>query len=92
MCENKELEHKEKLISFPKFILDKLDEYKMKTGISSTSYIRNSLIKQMVLDKLIYFKIEYVITKQEKQINKNSIPESLKYCDSEHCEVNYDKN
>lgn len=92
MIEKEEFEHREKLISFPNFILDKLDEYKQKTGISSTAYIRLALIKAMVLDKLIYFKTKYIITNQENQINKNSIPESLKYCDSEHCEVNYDKN
>jgi len=58
---------KEKLISFPKIILDKLDEYKTKTGINSTDYIRHALVRQMVLDKLIYFTTEYIKTKEIKK-------------------------
>jgi len=57
---------KEKLIAFPKVILDKLDEYKLKTGISSTTYIRTALVKRMIVDKLIFFSTTYIKIEDDK--------------------------
>ena len=53
-------EEKNKLIAFPKVILDKLEEYKEKTGISASAYIRNALVRQMIVDKLIFFTTKYI--------------------------------
>lgn len=50
------VETKDKLISFPKVVLDKLNVYKEKTGINSSSYIRNALIRQMIRDDMIDLK------------------------------------
>ncbi|MHA1408742.1 MAG: hypothetical protein ACTSQY_00240 [Candidatus Odinarchaeia archaeon] len=84
------MELKEKLISFPKEVLDKLDEYKQKTGISSTSYIRAAVIRSMIVDGLIFFKTKYVEVEKEsngKYVGMDYLPEELKYCDGDSCSV-----
>ena len=63
-------ETREKLMSFPKIILDELDKYKEMTGISSSAYIRIAVVKQMIWDKLIYFKTIDINDKTYKKIGK----------------------
>ena len=78
---------RDKLVNFPEFILDKLEEYRHNTGISASSYIKHAVVKQMVLDKLIYFKTEYITTiNKEPETVQNPIPEELKFCDGDKCE------
>lgn len=87
---------KDKLISFPKEILLVLDEYKKKTGIPATDYIRNCVCRKMIEEGLIYIEMKYIV--QEKKIenngNKASTLEAIeanKFCDGDSCEVDYSK-
>lgn len=89
------MEHKDKLISFPKVILDTLHEYKQKTGISASDYIRTSLIKQMILDELIWFKTKYIIQEVDKvtekevktYIDDSDARQVNSFCDGDKCEL-----
>lgn len=47
---------KDKSISFPKQILDALEEYKKKTGISASDYIRNATCRKMIEEGIIKIK------------------------------------
>lgn len=80
-------EIKNKQIGFPKFILDKLDEYKQETGINPTDYIRTALIRQMVVDKLIFFKTRYIEIKKIHEEKSITPPEGAKFCDGDKCEL-----
>jgi hypothetical protein len=75
--------NKDKLISFPEEILDVLEDYKQKTGIAATDYIRNALAKQMIIDKLIFFSTKYIEVEKEKQKKKTEQPIGAMYCDGD---------
>jgi len=47
---------KDKLISFPEEILDALEDYRKKTGIPATDYIRDAVCRKMIIDGLIMIK------------------------------------
>lgn len=51
---------KNKLIGFPKILLECLEEYKKKTGISISSYIKEAVSRKMIADGLIHIKIKYI--------------------------------
>jgi len=83
---------KDKLISFPEEVLDVLDEYKQKTGIPATDYIRLAVIKKMIEEKLIFIKTKYVNVNKEKEDNSKKIStldaiEANKFCDGDKCEL-----
>lgn len=86
------MEHKDKLISFPKVVLDTLEEYKRKTGISASDYIRRALIKQMILDQLIWFQTKYVILEKESNgealhLKELEAHQANSFCDGDKCEI-----
>ena len=57
---------KDKLIGFPKEILEALDEYKKKTGIAATDYIRTAVSRRMIVDGLISIKTKYITVEKER--------------------------
>lgn len=77
----------DKLITYPKELDEILKEYKEKTGISVTQYIRKALIKQMILDELIEFEKKTFVEE-----NGALQPKGEKYCDSASCEIKEFKN
>ena len=85
------MEMKNKLISFPKEVLDVLEDYKRKTGITASDYIRDATIRRMIVDGLIFFKIKYVDVNidgnGQKKSKDKSPPEEIKYCDGDRCEI-----
>jgi len=86
------MDMKDKLISFPEEILEVLEEYRQKTGIPATDYIRRAVLREMIADKLIFIKMKYITfeTKNEEEkepvINMDAI-ESNKFCDGDKCEI-----
>lgn len=88
-----ELKLKDKLIAFPVDVLDTLAEYKRKTGVSASNYIRNATIRKMIGDGLIWFKMNTVIIETEKNgkklIDQTDAIESNKFCDGDgdKCEL-----
>ena len=84
---------KDKLISFPEEILDVLDEYKQKTGIPATDYIRRAVVKQMIVEGMIFIKMKYIEVVEEKgnkgkKVNISDAIEANKFCDgTEKCEL-----
>lgn len=78
--------NKEKLLSFPEEILDVLADYKKKTGIPATDYIRDCVCRRMIVDGLIVIKTRpiYMNGKEEKI---EIMDEALKYCDGDKCEM-----
>ena len=88
-----ELKLKDKLIAFPMDVLDTLAEYKKKTGVSASNYIRNATIRKMIADGLIWFKMKTVIVETVKngkrlKIDETDAIESNKFCDSDgKCEM-----
>jgi len=87
---------KDKLISFPEEILIVLDEYKKKTGIPATDYVRRAVVKQMIVEGLIFIQTKYIIIEKDFKDNggKASMLEAIeanKFCDGDSCEVDYSK-
>lgn len=81
---------KDKLISFPEEILDKLEEYRQKTGIPATDYIRDCVCRKMIIDGLIFIKTRYIFIEKEengKKLLPNTPPEEIKFCDGDKCEI-----
>jgi len=82
---------KDKLVSFPEEILDILDEYKQKTGVPATDYIRLAVIKKMIEEKLIFIKVKYITIKKKGEddikLSKVEASELNKFCDGESCEI-----
>ncbi len=79
---------KDKLISFPEEILGVLDEYKQKTGIPATDYIRDCVCRKMIEDKLIMIKMKYINVSKEREDNGGKVSaeelaqiEANKFCD-----------
>lgn len=56
---------KNKLIGFPIEVLEALDEYRKKTGIAATDYIRDAVVRRMFMDELI--RVEVIIIKDERK-------------------------
>ncbi|MEE9439750.1 MAG: ribbon-helix-helix domain-containing protein [Saprospiraceae bacterium] len=81
--------NKDKLISFPEQILEKLEEYKQKTGIPATDYIRDCVARKMIGDGLIWINIKYVDVEVKRNGNKKKKPdmtdaiESNKFCSAD---------
>ena len=81
---------KDKIISFPEEILDALQEYKEKTGIPATDYIRSCVCRKMIQDGLIMIRTKYIDVNKEKVNNGkkvNAPPQEILFCDSEKCQV-----
>lgn len=83
------MEMKDKLISFPKEVLDALEEYKKRTGIPASHYIRNATIRSMIVDGLIFFKTKYIYIEDpgNGEKIKQAIPEEIKFCDGDKCMI-----
>ena len=84
--------NKSKLIDFPEEILDALAKYKTQTGISASDYIRNSVCRRMIRDKIIWLKtiIIEVNTKgngSKKSVDMTDAIEGNKFCDGASCEI-----
>lgn len=74
--------NKDKLISFPVEILEKLEEYKQKTGIPATDYIRDCVARKMIGDGLIWIKIRYIdveVERNSKDKKKPDITDAVEY-------------
>lgn len=87
-----ELKLKDKLIKFPEVVLDTLADYKGKTGVSASNYIRNAVIRRMVIDGLIWFKMKTVVIEKEsngKKLELSNIEgdQANRFCDGDSCEV-----
>jgi len=82
---------KDKLIGFPTEILDVLDDYKKRTGIPATDYIRKAVVKQMIIEGLIFIHMKYITVEAEKEnSNKVSVSDAIeanKFCDDDKCEL-----
>ncbi len=84
---------KDKLISFPEEVLDVLDVYKKKTGIPATDYIRRAVVKQMIVEGLIFIQTRYIIVEQKrdnvKVIDDSDAVNSNSFCDGDgdKCEL-----
>ena len=85
---------KDKLISFPEEILGVLDEYKQKTGIPATDYIRDCVCRKMIEDRLIFIKTKYINVSKEREDNSGKLStdelaqvEANKFCDGASCEI-----
>lgn len=65
--------NKDKLISFPEEILKVLEDYKHKTGIPATDYIRRAVVKQMIIEGLIYIQRKYITVETENEEKSNII-------------------
>lgn len=81
-------------MSFPKEILEALDEYKQKTGIPATDYIRLAVIRKMIEEKLIFIQTKYINVNKEREDNGGKLSvdelaqiEANKFCDGESCEL-----
>lgn len=86
------LELRDKLIAFPEDVLEILADYKAKTGVSASNYIRNATIRRMIRDKLIWFKMVTVDVKTEKNgklvtMSNAEGDEANKFCDGDSCEI-----
>lgn len=81
--------NKDKLISFPEEILEVLEEYKRKTGIPATDYIRNCVARKMIGDGLIWLNIRYIDVdakrkgKEKKKPDMTDAIESNKFCSAD---------
>ena len=87
-----ELKLRDKLIAFPEDVLETLAEYKKKTGVSASNYVRNATIRRMIQDGLIWFRKKTIIVETEKNgkklIDQTDAIESNKFCDSDgKCEL-----
>lgn len=82
---------KDKLISFPEEILNALDEYKQKTGIPATDYIRSCVCRKMIEDRLIWIKTKYITIEKEgdngKKMDVSDAVNANSFCDGDSCEI-----
>jgi hypothetical protein len=87
------LKLRDKLIAFPEDVLDVLSDYKEKTGVSASNYIRNATIRRMIQDKLIWFSMKTIDVETKSNGKKYSNlsdaegNEANKYCDGDSCEA-----
>ena len=81
---------KDKLVSFPEEILIALENYRKKTGIPATDYIRNAVCRKMIEDKLIFIRTKYITIETKNEEHKTipqAAPQEILYCDSESCNI-----
>lgn len=86
------LKLKDKLIAFPEEVLDTLADYKKKTGVSASNYIRNATIRRMITDGLIWFEMKTVVIKEKsdgKKLELTNIEgdQANRFCDGDSCEI-----
>ena len=86
-----ELELRDKLIAFPEAILNTLAKYKKETGVSASNYIRNAVIRKMIVDKLIWFEMRIVVVEKENngkklQLSNMEANQLNSFCDGDSCE------
>jgi len=83
--------NRDKLISFPEEILETLYDYKIKTGIPVSSYIRECVARKMIVDGLIVIKVRCISSEEKKERKKKismvEATESNKFCDGDSCGV-----
>lgn len=75
------------LLKLPEQIHFILQNYKKKTGMSMTSYIQRALYRQLINDRLLYIKMVTLNVDPENGEMLDSVPESIKYCDGDKCQV-----
>ena len=83
---------RDKLIAFPEDVLDTLADYKKKTGVSASNYIRNAVIRRMIVDELIWFEKKTVIVEVESNGKKLGLTnvegnQANRFCDGDSCEL-----
>ena len=88
-----ELKLRDKLVAFPEDVLDTLADYKKKTGVSASNYIRNATIRKMIVDKLIWFKMNTIEVEKEsngKKLNLSNAEGNIanSFCDGDSCDFN----
>lgn len=81
---------KDKLIRYPIKIHEILEEVKEKSGISINAYIQEAIIKKLVHDKYLVIKSTTILCDKDTGKIVESIPEELKYCDGDKCQVRLD--
>jgi len=81
--------NRDKLVSFPEEILDTLEQYKQKTGISANDYIRNCVCRKMIQDGLIMLRTRYIDVDKDGNGNGkiNIPPQEILFCDGDKCQI-----
>lgn len=87
-----DLKLRDKLIAFPEEVLNTLADYKKKTGVSASNYIRNATIRRMIVDELIWFEKKIVVVEAEsngKKLELTNIEgdQANRFCDGDSCEM-----
>ena len=66
----------------------RLEELKEKTGLSMNYYVNYAIVKQLILDSILKTWEYDNITRQNPHYeNINKLPEDLKFCDGDRCEL-----
>ena len=77
---------KEILLRIPDELFGIIKEFKEKTGVAYTNFIYNSIVWYCVSKKLLSFRFINGYNKKEEVV-RDSLPEELKFCDGDSCEV-----
>ena len=73
-------------------VKERLELLKEKMGLDINGVVNWALVKFMITEGLIKFwEYENVAKKDPHYENINKLPEDLKFCDGDSCEIDYDK-
>ena len=71
-------------------IKDRLEQIKKDTGQSINAIVINALYRQLIIDKVIkYWELDNIVKPDPHYENINKLPEDLKFCDGDKCEIEY---
>ena len=83
-----EKETSELRIRVKPLVKERLEEFKVKTGMSINSIVNWALVKFMIMEKFIkVFEYENMTRPNPHYETINKLPEDLKFCDGDSCEV-----
>ena len=69
-------------------VKERLEKLKEKTGLSINYYVNYAVVKQLLLDSIIkHWEYENMAKKDPHYENINKLPEDLKFCDGDRCEI-----
>ena len=67
-------------------VKNRLEELKIKTGLSINYYVNYAIVKQLILDSILkYWEVDDRPDPHYEYDNK--LPDELKYCDGDVCEI-----
>ena len=71
-------------------IKSRLEELKDLTGLSINYYVNYAIVKQLIMDRILKgWEFENMAKKDPHYENINKLPEDLKFCDGDRCEIDY---